>query len=398
MLSSKLASKSLCCFNFHQLRFSSRSALYVSGRAGSQQFAVFKPKLDMSWIRNNIEILENVHHQKSSPIQIKSLASELEAYLEMKEKVDEINLSLSEVRQIINERKKKQIEIEDQIKLYKEIKKNLVGLKTALWNMEEVVLLEYLKLQNCDSKSNLKEKVYYCSRRHMEEGNLQVKHKELSNQNNLLEFSNISHTAVYLKSKLAQTELKLGKYFTSKLLDYGLEIFSNPDFIKSVMAEGCGIDFTDPTKIFSLKQYQDFGYRESCTAMHLVGGASLPAFVSYFARNVVLTPGVLPASLFCVGRHYRPVTSAHTGDLVTCQQSQALQMFSVSTSYHQMEQQLDRFLDIIINLFSVFPNFSVIQESAKDYETCNSRQFRLEMKVCGKRATVDFNFSLMIDV
>jgi len=274
----------------------------------------------------------------------------------------------------------KQIEIEDQIKLYKEIKKNLVGLKTALWNMEEVVLLEYLKLQNCDSKSNLKEKVYYCSRRHMEEGNLQVKHKELSNQNNLLEFSNISHTAVYLKSKLAQTELKLGKYFTSKLLDYGLEIFSNPDFIKSVMAEGCGIDFTDPTKIFSLKQYQDFGDRESCTAMHLVGGASLPAFVSYFARNVVLTPGVLPASLFCVGRHYRPVTSAHTGDLVTCQQSQALQMFSVSTSYHQMEQQLDRFLDIIINLFSVFPNFSVIQESAKDYETCNSRQFRLEMK------------------
>ena len=204
----------------------------------------------------------------------------------------------------------------------------------------------------------------------------------MANQNNLLEFSNVSHTAVYLKSELAQVELKLCKYFTSKLLDYGLEIFSNPDFIKSVMAEGCGIDFMDPDKIFSLKQYQDFGDRESCNAMHLVGGASLPAFVSYFARQVVQTPSVLPASLFCVGRHYTPVTRVTT-DLVTGgHQSTAVQMFSVSESRHQMELQLDRILDIVINLFSVFPNFYIIEEAVKDYETCNSRQFRLEMKVC----------------
>ena len=380
MLPYKLASKSLSCINFVQLRFSSRSALFVSGRAGSKQFAVFKPKLDMIWIRNNIELLEKVHQQKSSSIHIKSLISELEAYLEMKDKVDEINLNLSEVQQVISERKKEQIEIQDQIKLFKEIKKNLVGLRNAMWNIEEVVLLEYLKLQNCDSKSNLKEKVYYCARRNMDNGNLQVQHKELCNQNNLLEFSNISHSAVYLKSQLAHIEMRLCQYFTSKLLDYGLEIFSNPDFVKSVAAEGCGMDFMDFEKIFSLKKYQDFGDRDSCNAMHLVGGASLPAFVSYFARNVVQTPGVLPVSLFCVGRHYTPITRVNT-DLVTCQQSQAVQMFSVTLSYHQMEEQLDRLLDIVINLFSVFPNFSIVEESVKDYETCNSRQFRLEIKV-----------------
>jgi len=39
-------------------------------------------------------------------------------------------------------------------------------------------------------------------------------------------------------------ELKLSRQFQDKLLDLGFEMFSNPDFSKSVIVEGCGSDLS----------------------------------------------------------------------------------------------------------------------------------------------------------
>merc|ERR1712098_660238 len=114
----------------------------------------------------------------------------------------------------------------------------------------------------------------------------------------------------------ARLELKLSQYFTSKLFQHDFEITSNPDTVRSVIAEGCGLDFRNPDKIFSLKKYQDFGDRLSCNAMHLVGGASLPAFVSYFARNILQSGSVLPVTMFCVGdiTHLRQLAQILTNE------------------------------------------------------------------------------------
>ena len=88
--------------------------------------------------------------------------------------------------------------------------------------------------------------------------------------------------------------LKLTKYFTNILLRNDLEMISNPDFVKSVMVEGCGEDFLDPKASFNLRKYQDFGDRESCSALHLAGGASLAPSLAFFARQLLNNPGVLP--------------------------------------------------------------------------------------------------------
>ena len=92
---------------------------------------------------------------------------------------------------------------------------------------------------------------------------------------------------------------------------------------------------------------------------------------------------VLPATMFCVGRHYVPVPGAgDTCDLATCHQAQAVQLLGVSLSAADMEAQLAALLETLISLLSGFPNLSITEEALLHCDPCNSRQFRVEMKVC----------------
>ena len=311
--------------NRQQFRCQSKSALFVSGKAGTKQFAVFKPKVDLNWVRENSSTLETVLKHRNSSISLSSLIADLEAYLKLKEQVVEISSSIDELQHEISERKKSKLDIQDTLTAFKPLKKQLASLRDAMWVLEEDVVMEYINLQNCDENSILREKVYYI----MTKGDdisdrMKRTHKELCEINSLAEFSSVSYSAYYLKNQLAQLELELTRYFTNTLLTNDFEMISNPDFVKSVMVERCGGDFLDPEACFNLRKYQDFGDRRSGNAMHLAGGASLAPAVGFFARQLLNNPGMLPVSVFCTGRHYRPLTS-HSGgntDLVTCHQSQ----------------------------------------------------------------------------
>ena len=347
--------------NRQQFRCQSKSALFVSGKAGTKQFAVFKPKIDLNWVRENSCTLEAVLTHRNSAISLSSLIEELEAYLELKEQVVEISSSIDELQHEISERKKSKLDIQDTLTAFKPLKKQLTSLRDAMWVLEEDVVMEYIKLQNCDKNSVLREKVYYFMTKGDDISDRVTRtHKELCEINNLAEFSSVSYSAYYLKNPLAQLELELTRYFTNTLLTNDYEMISNPDFVKSVMVEGCGGDFLDPVDSFNLRKYQDFGDRGSCNAMHLAGGASLAPAVAFFARQLLNNPDMLPVSVFCSGRHYQPLTSGNT-DLVTCHQSQvvkhyfsifrdilyhehsqAIQILSVAQSYEEMETELCR--------------------------------------------------------
>ena len=381
MLFHKVILTSIQKLHVSQLRWSSRSALFVSGKTASHQFAVFKPNIDIEWMRDNIEMLDYVHQTRKGSFDVNALLADLESYVKLKDNVSEINSSLDEVQSVITERKKEKADIKDQIAKHKEIKKSLVTIRDSMWELEEATVVKYLKLQNCDAKSRKNENVHYSLTRGHNEEDILKGHYELCEMNNLVEFSKVAHSAFYARNLLSLMELKICKHLTSQLLESDFELFSNPDFIKSVMAEGCGQDFTDPSQVFSLRETHDFGDKDSCNGVHLVGGSSLAPFVSYFARNILTNADtVLPVTMFCVGRQYSPVTSSIT-DMLNTTQSQNVQIFSVSQSQDEMENQLQTILDTLINMLSVFPNFSITEESILDCDHCNSRQYKIEMKV-----------------
>ena len=366
--------------NVHQFRFSSKSALFVSGKNAQKQFAVFTPKISVDWVKLNKTTLEAVNQARKSSLNVDKLIHDLESYQALKDQILEERRNLEQIHVELGERKKRGEDVSDFVRKLKEIKKemNVEAKKELMSTFEETTVLDYLNIQNCNSNSRLSEKLYYCMRREENKFN-KINHKDLCLNNDLIEFSPNSHSAYYLKSNLAHLELKLCQFFTSNLLASGLEMFSNPDFVKSVVAEGAGLNIFDESKIFALKKSAEFGGRDSCNAVHLVGGASLAAISGYFCRNLLLSPQVLPVLLFSLGRLFSPLSSEHS-DLLSCQQSQALQVLGLTTDQHAMETQLQSLLKIIIQMFSTFPNLTITEVSLEDCDKSNSRQFRLEME------------------
>jgi len=359
---------------------SSKSALFVSGRNASKQFAVFTPDTEFAWVKENRDMLEQVYKERNGALNIDSMISELDLYTDIKKEVEKQTQTRDIINQQIKESKSKGGTLNVVLlNRLKDNKKALRQKKELLWDTEENLILKLLQLQNCEPKSTLEEKLYFTQAKGSEVGFDRKGHKELAEINNLVEFSTNSHTAFYLKHDLAMLELKLNQYLSSIFLDHGFEIFSNPDFTKSVMVEGCGDDFLDPNSVFSLKKYQDFGDRTSCNAMHLPGGASLFPFVAYFARNILQTPQILPLTAFCLGRSYSPQPGAALG-LFNTQQSQAVQLFSVNSNQEEMEQEVQLLLDCFVKVLGVFPNFRITEQSLADCDACNSRQFRVTME------------------
>jgi len=357
-----------------------KSALFVNGRNASQQFAVLTPDTEFAWVKENKEKLEKVYKERKCALQIDRMITELELYKNIKKQVEE----RSKVRDMINHKIKETKNKGGDLNVVllnrlKENKKTLKQQRETLWDIEDKLILKLLNLQNCDDKSRFESKTHFSQSEKLSDIHPQRGHRELAEINDLIEFSNNSHTAYYLKHELARLELQLNRYFNSKLLDRGWEIFSNPDFSKSVVVEGCGINFFDPHAIFSLKKYQDFGDRASCNAMHLPGGASLSPFLAYFARNILMNPHILPINAFCLGRVYSPEPK-EVSDLFNTQQSQGVQLFSVSNSQEDMEKQLEFMLNCIKDALSVFPNFTLTEQKLADCKPCNSRQYRVTMQ------------------
>ncbi|XP_023341350.1 serine--tRNA synthetase-like protein Slimp isoform X2 [Eurytemora carolleeae] len=249
-------------------------------------------------------------------------------------------------------------------------------------------------------------------------------HEQIIEEQNLAEFSNVSHTAVYLLDKLSKLELKLSRQFQDKLLylgfkmyiclelklsrqfqdklldlgfemyiclelklsrqfqdkllDLGFEMFSNPDFSKSVLVEGCGSDLSG-SDLFNLTPMQDFGDKESCNAMYLVGGASVEPFAAYFARNLLLTPAVLPLNLFSIGRKYNPVHKLNTRSLLEQQQCTAVQFFSVSQSEENMNLELENMKELLMDLLVGFGQLRILENSGEGLQRREGRRFSFQL-------------------
>ena len=73
------------------------SALFVSGKQGTTQFAVFKPKLDLCWLKENQELLANIYLKRDSTVDIQSLLSDLEVYSSVTKNLSDMSSTLGMV-------------------------------------------------------------------------------------------------------------------------------------------------------------------------------------------------------------------------------------------------------------------------------------------------------------
>jgi len=245
-----------------------------------------------------------------------------------------------------------------------------------------------------------------------------LSHVQLVEKSGLAEFSVNSHTAYYLHAQLARLELKLTSYFQTILLHNNFNMFSNPDFSKSVVVEGCGSSQHD-NQLFHLKSAQDFGSPVSGDAMYLVGGASKQPFVAYFARNLIQNPGILPVNLFSVGRQYNPVKSKESPvkstespvqstespvqssespvkstenpehSLTNTQQSTAVQVFSVCADKDMMMSQMNLLKDIMTEQLMKFGELRVVDRGVQHLGPSDIKKISFQLYLPGSKQFVE---------
>ncbi len=207
-------------------------------------------------------------------------------------------------------------------------------LNESLWDVEEMTIEDFLNLPN-DLLPIIQEQQDVFRVGEMPKFNFSPKgHVDLAGEDLVYGRGSDEFAAPYLIGPLAELEMTLSKEIQRHLLSSGLfSMLAGPDLAKSVVVEGCGVDFADVSETLALEETGAFERRETGQAMHLVGNASLFSMVAFFCKNVVLNPSLLPMKVFCVGRQYRGPTSKEDGSkkgLFSTQQSTAAYFLDVT--------------------------------------------------------------------
>ncbi len=219
------------------------------------------------------------------------------------------------------------------IEAIREARSKLKVLKKDKWRLEETIVAPSLELPNfvADGCPVGEDEVLLSEGTYPDFPSPARGHAEVAGDQLLFSSLVSSPPAFYLLGSLAELEMDILALAREQLLERGFFPMANPDFAKSVVVEGCGGDFTDPSATFSLRETAEYDRRQSGQAMHVVGGASLAPFTSFFSKCVLKNPELLPRSFFCAGRQYRPITAGdgEPPSLFNTQQSTAVEVFNI---------------------------------------------------------------------
>ncbi|XP_044254842.1 serine--tRNA synthetase-like protein Slimp [Tribolium madens] len=309
-------------------RFS--SALYVTGDKAQSHFVVLTPYIDFDEIiKNKNDLLKSIQARK-----LKIDLDKIERRWNFFKMIDDhrtvLEFTKTEIHNLINKLKQEgeeqnKSDIEKLLVHVKLVKDDLKNVKEYSYGLEENANLGVLSLPNL-----LHHKTPLDSHTIIHEFLEQPKpisenHIQIGKSLNLIEYTN--PTLCYLKSDAALFEFAITNYFQITLLNQGFTQFSNADFARSLVVEGCGTDYLDKNKIFTLD-----GSNNEINRLHVVGGASLYSFMAYFAKHSIQST-LLPLKFFTLGRKYSPGSGP---DLLNLSQNTVGQIF-VATSDNSNE-------------------------------------------------------------
>ncbi|KAK8752517.1 hypothetical protein OTU49_005969 [Cherax quadricarinatus] len=347
------------------------AALYVPGNKATNVDGFLSPYLDFSQQFESLSDLEFNIRQRGLSINVRHIVSKWKEWKELEHQQQQ----LEEKREIIAKKiktlknKSGSKEMVSELKQCgKKIREQVKDLSAHIWDLEETAVIAALQLPNylhhttgLDNKQifNLSDKPSFT---------YQPKdHVQLGESAGELVFLNNSPTAYYLKNGLAILELACSEYFLSRFKVLGYMHQSNPDFVKAIVVEGCGVQYVDRHK-FNKVVSQEADLDKN--SLHLVGGGSLAAFSACFAKQLLEKPEYLPQKLITVGRNYSPSNSKFPG-LLGCRQSTVVDVFIVHECNPVQEMQLldEILLTLIQSYIELGLHFKVIQYSAQHLDS-----------------------------
>ncbi|XP_026727726.1 serine--tRNA synthetase-like protein Slimp [Trichoplusia ni] len=320
------------------------SALFINGAKATEHFVYVTPHIDFSEkIQHKETLLKELLRRKANIdlVRVENLWQVYEDLntrkLEYTKRKDEISRELGKlIKSEPDSDNTKKLKIQSDI-----MRDNLKKLKAPLWSAEEAAIVEVLKLPNSLHSRTPDDgsKVLYT---HLEPPTNAKNHLIIGKDLNIIDFK--KNENYYLKGDAALFELGAKFYFDKILKENKYIQFSNPDFVKSLVVEGCGFEHTSPDSTFILHHNEDSAVNID-NRMHLVGGASLCSFLAYHAKNV-LYPKVLPLKYFTMGRQYLP-SPCDEDSLFHVSQSSVIEFFGAAKTADDVDKILEDLTGIL---------------------------------------------------
>lgn len=326
-----------------------KSALFINGPKASETFVFVTPHVDIPELIKQKSIIQEQLDNRKVNIDFQKVENLWAVYEELKKQKSDYDKKKAAIAQELGKLIKSEPD-SDVTKKYKIqsdlVKENIKKLKVPLWSAEEAVMLEILKLpNNLHAKTPLKE--YQVIHSHSTTPNNDKDHLIIGREKNLINFK--KNENYYLTGDAAIFELGAKFCFNNILRNNKFIQFSNPDFVKSVIVEGCGEDHTDPDATFILHHNEDTKINPD-SRLHLTGGASLCAFFAYHAKNVLFAKS-LPLNYFSMGRQYIP-SPTEEDSLFHVSQASVIQIFNVTKDSNECDASLDRIIGILKDAYT----------------------------------------------
>ncbi|CAB3363154.1 Hypothetical predicted protein [Cloeon dipterum] len=224
-----------------------------------------------------------------------------------------------ELKELFKDEKKNEKEIKPLKAVSVMLKENLKSMTQEIAALEDNVILKLLQLPNDlhPKTPPEKNKIFY--------------------EKNAVE--DFTSAKAHLELSLSQICYKtMGGYVKS----------ANSDFVKSVIAEGCGLAHRDASSVLILLSDEDTSPDAS---VHLVGGASRASFCALFAKTLNAYE-TLPIKLVTVGRQYYP-----DQELASPVQTTATEVFAVLENCR--EKEYDVYMDMLEDVKCLYNSLSV---------------------------------------
>lgn len=355
------------------------SALYITGDKAHDTFRVLTPYIDFEErIRNKAELEENV---QSRGLNID--VNKIEKYWHFYKTIDDtrhvLEITKEEIGRQITKLLKEAVQNSQEINKLKVhaklVKDDLKNVKEYLYGIEEHAVENVLSLPNgLHPKTPRGEQhVAYTFLENSNEKS--AHHVDLAKK---LDLADTVNGKLFLKNDAALFELALQNYVDSFLHQHQFIPFSNADFVRSVIVEGCGTDFRSKSDILTLEDKHD-EKNHNVNKLHLVGGASLYSFMSFYARNLVQI-SVLPLRHYAIGRKYKPVTSDDRS-FFNLEQETAVEIFTVAqNSEAALDEMFQEVFALVVELYeSLGYHFRLVYVPANQLSRHESLRLSVEM-------------------
>lgn len=338
------------------------SALYVTGDKAMENFVVLSPVLNFERLDCLEEITENIKRRKLT-VNLDELKSEYDVFKTVNDRKKAMEARRVEIAKLIKEAPTEGLNIQG-----KQLREDLKQLKENSYHLEDTFVHNFLNLPNFihDNVPRDGKKVIYSFKN--EAKNIEGKS---TNIDELVEF--YDPTCYYMKGEAAKFDLFMPMQVMKNFQENGFVPFSNPDFTRSVVVEGAGVDRNE---IYLLNEHD---IDNKLNLLHLTGSASFLNYLS-FVTKLSIYPSLLPLKFICSGKQYDARNHFDHQDLYSAVQSTCCQNFVATTDGSTFNEIIDEQIQNFVKIFEPFgQHFQIVYYPAEALARAESCKIGVEM-------------------